>query len=651
MLHTGRLLKALQPLNPRAERSAPLPDNTLKEVILKAIGKPTSSDEIRYFKRNSKTKPVAPCFAGEIRPRLKLIKTAIDSSELPHGTLPEVAFYGRTNAGKSCLINAVCGRYGVCPVNGVPGTTRKVYFYKVGSPPTIIFVDMPGYGYSPAKEDVTMQWNEFALSYIKNRETLKLVVVLIDCRIGLKQSDLEVINFCDKYKVKWQIVLAKADETKPVLLAKMMHKVRIETSTFRSSNGKVIAVSSTKNQNLDELRTVLEAFKVDKHTAHFWTNTNESRKSLGTRKPATPKANEIVTVKASCDNVALGQNESSMQHSNRPFKRYDLWNYIRDANHSYRPHQVALQCVAEIFKRFTPPSDFVEDLGMRVETLSTSHIDNTPSTITTSPTFVEMEGGLTCDLHITLEETLKRNEETEVKRENLIRDKVASYQRRMEMQTEPFPRATRPNIGRSYKRVLSMYRSAIAKRKLKWDVVNQEKLTWSAAYQKWERWSKKHPQLAGVTVPPTKRQVVAEGRIIASIAGRNPLETSRMLVRELIEADPVLLQQALDLVYTGKISKVTFAPDQSPTSQCFYAIPSKDGTKQYLVMQGYCDCYHFAEYVLSRSTAFTCKHELACILLEHISAELDIEGSRLLCCAEELEEENFVERMHLLYDE
>eukprot|EP00371_Babesia_bovis_P000205 XP_001608852.1 GTP-binding protein engB [Babesia bovis T2Bo] len=232
-------------------------------------GKPTSSDEIRYFKRNNKLKPVAPCFGGEIRPKLKLIATAIGHNDLPPAALPEVAFYGRTNAGKSCLINAICGRYGVCPVHELPGTTRKLHFYKVGTPSTVIFVDMPGYGYSTAKDDLSMQWNEFSLSYLKHRNTLKLLVVLVDCRIGLKQSDLEVINFCDKYKVKWQVVLAKADMVKPVLVAKMLHKVRLELAIFRSSNGKPIAISSTKNQNLEEIRGILEHFNVDKPTAHL----------------------------------------------------------------------------------------------------------------------------------------------------------------------------------------------------------------------------------------------------------------------------------------------------------------------------------------------------------------------------------------------
>ncbi|CDR95543.1 hypothetical protein, conserved [Babesia bigemina] len=139
--------------------------------------------------------------------------------------------------------------------------------------------------------------------------------------------------------------------------------------------------------------------------------------------------------------------------------------------------------------------------------------------------------------------------------------------------------------------------------------------------------------------------------ILSSITPRNSPENNRALIEEIIEADFKLVKGALDLILSGSIAKVNFAPNQQPTSQSFYSILSKDKTRQYLVMQGYCDCFYFAEHVLSRATSFTCTHELACVLLEHMSADLQKDGDNFLHSVEELDEEEFLERMHLLYDE
>ncbi|GBE61287.1 ribosome biogenesis GTP-binding protein [Babesia ovata] len=474
MFYTSRLLRALQHIKQHGERSVPLSDSTLKEVIVKAIGKPTSSDEIKYFKRNRRAKPVAPCFAGEIRPKMKLVAAAIDHSELPPPTLPEV-----------------------------------------GSPPSIILVDMPGYGYSSAKEDLSTQWNEFALSYLKYRETLKLVIVLVDSRIGLKQSDLEVINFCSKYKIKWHLVLAKADTMKPVLLAKMMQKVKLETSTYRGSNGKIIAVGATKDQNLEEIRGIVESFRVDKHIAHFWSRYRASRTPDETKRMKSDDPPKSIAIKTGNDSDMRLTNESHSPLKATPLEKYDLFKYIGETSNPYSVDQVALRCLGEVFSRLTPIPGFVDDTMPAAE--DTTPAIETESVIERSvaPTFVEMDGNLLYDLHITLEDTLKRNEETEAPQENLIQDKIVSYQRRLAMGIEPAPKVGRPNIGRSYKRVMSIYRKALAPTKLKWNSANRDKLTWSAAYQKWERWSKKHPELARSAQPPTKRQVVSDGRLVA----------------------------------------------------------------------------------------------------------------------------------------
>ncbi|KAK1443037.1 p-loop containing nucleoside triphosphate hydrolase domain containing protein [Babesia gibsoni] len=515
MLYTRRLFNALKPVMSRGKESVPLSDNTLKDVITKALGKPTSSDEINYFKRKNNIGSMAPCFAGEIRPKLKLIAAAIDHQGLPALSLPEVAFYGRTNSGKSCLINAICGRFGVCTVKDLPGTTRKLYFYKVGSPASIILVDLPGYGYSSAKEDIKLQWNEFSLSYLKKRESLKLVVILIDSRIGLKQSDLEVINFCDKYKIRWQLVLAKADAMKPVLLAKMMHKVKLETKGFRSSNGKVVAVSATKNQNLDELRDLVDVFAVDKRTAAFWSTVKPEKAGSSDIKDFSLAKLQFTNHKDAFTDVKGEHKLSSgieLQPSESIVTRYNLWRHIDEADDPLSTDHVVLQCVAEIFDTMTPPKGLVEfSAPCKEVTITEMTVEPTVREFV-EPSFVEADDNLLCNINVSIEDTLRPSEEVKVVHENLIEDKIKSYKKRLLTRTETIPIVSRPKIGRSYKRVLSMFKKVLKPKQLKWNVADQTKLSWSAVYQKWEKWSRKHPHLAGTVDAPTKRAVISTGR-------------------------------------------------------------------------------------------------------------------------------------------
>ncbi|KAK1940371.1 hypothetical protein X943_003528 [Babesia divergens] len=155
--------------------------------------------------------------------------------------------------------------------------------------------------------------------------------------------------------------------------------------------------------------------------------------------------------------------------------------------------------------------------------------------------------------------------------------------------------------------------------------------------------------------------------ILSSINENNSRETNLMLLKEVIEASPKLLKSACEVIHSGQIAKVVFAPNQRETSQCFYSIPSIDGTKQYLIMKGFCSCklllyhsiciiimialgYQFAENVLVRESAFTCKHELACIILEYMGTDLGKSAESLLHSVEELDEEDYLERMHLISD-
>lgn len=138
--------------------------------------------------------------------------------------------------------------------------------------------------------------------------------------------------------------------------------------------------------------------------------------------------------------------------------------------------------------------------------------------------------------------------------------------------------------------------------------------------------------------------------VLSSIDVRNSKETNLVLLREVMEVLPLLSKSACDIVYSGRIAKCVYAPNDVVTSQCFYTIPSANGTLQYLVMHGYCTCFHFAENVLARESAFTCKHELACLILEHLGPDLGSNHASLFHSVEELDEPEYLERLHLLHD-
>lgn len=163
----------------------------------------------------------------------------------------------------------------------------------------------------------------------------------------------------------------------------------------------------------------------------------------------------------------------------------------------YTTGTVALRCIAEIFDTMTPPPGLLECIPEKRDALPVEMPIEPIVSPPVEPTFVEMDGSLMCNINISLEDTLARNETPEVVQENLLQDKLASYKRRLAMGMQTSPSISRPQIGRSYKRILSLYKKELKPKRLSWNVLDRNKLTWSAVYQKWEKWSRKHPQLAG----------------------------------------------------------------------------------------------------------------------------------------------------------
>jgi GTP-binding protein len=178
----------------------------------------------------------------------------------PEGPL-EVAFAGRSNVGKSSLINALVGQKGLARTSNTPGRTQELNYFVpdgysggAGDLPPMALVDMPGYGYAQAPKEHVDAWTKLVFDYLRGRATLKRVYVLIDSRHGIKKNDDEVLSLLDKAAVSYQIVLTKTDKIKapavPKLIAETQEKIRKRPAAFPG----VLSTSSEKGDGLDQLR-------------------------------------------------------------------------------------------------------------------------------------------------------------------------------------------------------------------------------------------------------------------------------------------------------------------------------------------------------------------------------------------------------------
>ncbi|NGN43148.1 YihA family ribosome biogenesis GTP-binding protein [Mesorhizobium sp. CGMCC 1.15528] len=183
---------------------------------------------------------------------------------LPPEGPPEIAFAGRSNVGKSSLINGLVGQKGLARTSNTPGRTQELNYFVpdgfsgVGDDlPPMALVDMPGYGYAKAPKDQVDEWTKLVFDYLKGRVTLKRVYVLIDARHGIKKNDEDVLTLLDKAAVSYQIVLTKTDKIKaagvPRLITETLEKIRKRAAAFPT----VIATSSEKGDGMEELREAI----------------------------------------------------------------------------------------------------------------------------------------------------------------------------------------------------------------------------------------------------------------------------------------------------------------------------------------------------------------------------------------------------------
>jgi GTP-binding protein len=176
---------------------------------------------------------------------------------LPEPDLPEVAFAGRSNVGKSSLINAVVGRKGLARASNEPGRTREVNFFVLDD--RLRLVDLPGYGFAKVSRDVTRKFQNLGRSYLRGRPNLKRAYLLIDARHGLKDVDGEALDAFDQAAVSYQIILTKADKIKPAEVAKVVEATVQAIAKRPAAFPRVIASSSETGQGIAELRAEILA--------------------------------------------------------------------------------------------------------------------------------------------------------------------------------------------------------------------------------------------------------------------------------------------------------------------------------------------------------------------------------------------------------
>ncbi|WP_017667057.1 ribosome biogenesis GTP-binding protein YihA/YsxC [Sandarakinorhabdus sp. AAP62] len=178
---------------------------------------------------------------------------------LPAPDVPEVAVAGRSNVGKSSLLNAITGRNGLARASVTPGRTQELNVFEVGEPTLFRIIDMPGYGFAEAPKDVVRQWKHLIQDYLRGRQVLRRVLVLIDCRHGIKPVDREIMSLLDKAAVSFQVVLTKGDKIKPTELAKVLETTSAAARIHPAAYPEVIATSSEKGVGIPELRAAVLA--------------------------------------------------------------------------------------------------------------------------------------------------------------------------------------------------------------------------------------------------------------------------------------------------------------------------------------------------------------------------------------------------------
>ena len=195
-------------------------------------------------------------FSGPV----EFLKSAPGLQFLPDPKYPEIAFAGRSNVGKSSLLNALTNRKGLARTSNTPGRTQELNFFDIGQPPQLQLVDMPGYGFAEAPKDLVKRWRFLVNDFLRGRAVLRRAFVLVDSRHGLKPVDIEIMDMLDSAAVNYQLVMTKADKVKPTELEKTLETVGIGAAKHAAAHPELLTTSSETGLGIAELRTaILEA--------------------------------------------------------------------------------------------------------------------------------------------------------------------------------------------------------------------------------------------------------------------------------------------------------------------------------------------------------------------------------------------------------
>ena len=211
------------------------------------------------------TAPTEEFSQGELETARKLFAGDCDFmlgvaalKQLPEASKPEIAFAGRSNVGKSSLLNALTNRKTLAKTSNTPGRTQQLNYFNLGD--QIYMVDMPGYGYAKVSKTQRDEWTQLIFDYLRGRPTLRCVFILIDSRHGLKDSDITLMEMLDEAAVTYRIIFTKTDKTKVQELEKLEAKTLGIIKKHPAAYPQIHATSSVKNKGLAELKAIINAY-------------------------------------------------------------------------------------------------------------------------------------------------------------------------------------------------------------------------------------------------------------------------------------------------------------------------------------------------------------------------------------------------------